>query len=58
MLAVHSGDPSILFASAEVHCAVVVLFGDPVIAMIENRAGKMRILGAVDRGSRGGRCPE
>src|SRR6267142_4977803 len=55
---VEPGDEGVLIARAERRCTIVVFLGDARVAVIEKRAGEMRMVAAMDGGGRGAGGPE
>ena len=50
VLTVEPSDAGVLFACAEAHRTIVVFVGDARVAVIEDRAGEVRMVATVDGG--------
>ena len=58
LLAVGLDDDRVLFTCADTGRTIVVFFGHPRVAMIEKRAGEMRMAASIDGGRRRAGGPE
>jgi hypothetical protein len=54
---VELGDEGIFVARAERRCTIVVFLGDARVAVIEKRAGEVRVVASIDGGRRGAGGP-
>ena len=57
MLTVELGDEGVLIARAKGRCTIVVLFCHVRVAVIEKRAGEVRVVASIDGGRRGAGGP-
>jgi len=57
VLTVELGDEGVLIARAKSRCMIVVLFCHVRVAVIEKRAGEVRVVASIDGGRRGAGGP-